>query len=98
MFDTTTAQLPAPTEGQPIPCTLDALASLPDEEVWLASRKSRETRQAHAGDVRRFMRLLGITSREALRQVDRKTMLANGAKLEDFQRTVGHADPATTPL
>jgi hypothetical protein len=98
MFDTTTAQLPAPTEGQPIPSTLDALASLPDEEVWLDSRKSRETRQAHAGDVRRFMRLLGITSREALRQVDRKIMLANGAKLEDVQRTVGHADPATTPL
>jgi integrase/recombinase XerD len=86
MFDTTTPQLPAPTEGQPIPSTLDALASLPEEEVWLASRKSRETRQAHAGDVRRFMRLLGITSREALRQVDRKIMRAYARHLREVQR------------
>jgi integrase/recombinase XerD len=86
MFDTTTPQLPAPTEGQPIPSTLDALASLPEEEVWLASRKSRETRQAYAGDVRRFMRLFGITSREALRQVDRKIMMAYARHLREVQR------------
>jgi hypothetical protein len=77
MFDTTTAPPPALAEGTPLRSTLDALASLPEEEVWLASRKSAETRQAYAGDVRRFMRLFGITSREALRQVDRKTMIAS---------------------
>jgi integrase/recombinase XerD len=86
MFDTATAQLPAPTEGQPIRSTLDALASLPEEEVWLASRKSRETRQAYAGDVRRFMRLFGITSREALRQVDRKVIMAYERHLREVQR------------
>jgi Phage integrase, N-terminal SAM-like domain len=86
MFDTTTPQLPAPTEGQPIPSTLDALGSLPEEEVWFASRKSRETRQAYAGDVRRFIRLFGITSREELRQVDHKIMMACPRHLREVQR------------
>jgi hypothetical protein len=86
MFDTTTPQLPAPTEGQLIPSTLDALGSLPEEEVWFASRKSRETRQAYAGDVRHFICLFGITSREELRQVDRKIMMAYPRHLREVQR------------
>jgi integrase/recombinase XerD len=86
MFDTATAQRPVPTEGKPIRSTLDALASLPEEGVWLASRKSREIRQAYAGDVRRFMRLFGITSRKELRQVDRKTMMAYERHLREVQR------------
>jgi integrase/recombinase XerD len=186
MFDTTTDQLPAPTEGNPIRSTLDALTSLPEEEVWLTTRKSRETRQAYAGDVRRFMRLkvrdLHTTGGyDALRVIHKRgkrdvliihpetaerlrtylatavhgqdrdgplfrrltrsgseqdmrrplspervewvmrtytqqiglglgysshsmritfitTALDHGAKLEDVQRTVGHADPSTTQL
>jgi integrase/recombinase XerD len=86
MFDTTTAPLPALAEGQPLRSTLDALARLPEEEVWLASCKSPETRQAYAEDVRRFMRLFGITSREQLRQVDRKTMIAYERHLREVQR------------
>jgi integrase/recombinase XerD len=86
MFDTTTAPLPARSEGQPLPSTLDALASLPEEEVWLASCKSPETRQAYAEDVRRFMRLFGITSREQLRQVNRQTMIAYARHLREVQR------------
>jgi integrase/recombinase XerD len=34
----------------------------------------------------------------AMRATFITTALENGAKLEDVQRTVGHADPATTPL
>jgi len=86
MFDATTAPLPARSEGQPFPSTLDALASLPEEEVWLASGKSPETRQAYAEDVRRFMHLFGITSREQLRQVNRKTMIPYARHLRDVQR------------
>jgi Phage integrase, N-terminal SAM-like domain len=86
MFDTTTAQLPPLSEDKAIRSTLDALTSLPEEEVWLASRKSPETRQAYAEDARRFMRLFGITSLEQLRQVDRKTMIAYERYLREVQR------------
>ena len=37
-------------------------------------------------------------SSHAMRTTFITTALANGATLEDVQRTVGHADPATTPL
>ena len=58
MFDATTAQLHALSEGKAIRSTLDALASSPEEEVWLASRKSRETRQAYADGTNGFERIL----------------------------------------
>jgi site-specific recombinase XerC len=86
MFDTTTAQFPALTEGQPLRSPLDALARLPEEEVWLASRKSPETHQAYAEDVRRVMRFFGITSREQLRQVDRNVIMAYERHLREVQR------------
>src|SRR5262245_43360403 len=57
-----------------------------EEEVWPASPKSREARQAYAGDVRRCMRLFGITAREALRQVDRTIMMAYARHLREVQR------------
>jgi integrase len=37
-------------------------------------------------------------SPHAMRATCMTTALENGAKLEDVQRTVGHADPATTQL
>jgi hypothetical protein len=67
--------LMAPTGALPLQSTLDALALIPEGDVWLASRKSAVTRQAYAGDVRLFMRAVGITSREELRQVDHKAVI-----------------------
>jgi len=91
MPDATLPMLVAPTGALPLQSTLDTLALMPEEEVWLASRKSRETRQTYAGDVRLFMRALGITSREELRQVDRKAVVA----WERHMREVQHLHPTT---
>ncbi len=36
--------------------SLDDLAAIPEEEVWLASQKSARTRRAYRQDVAHFMR------------------------------------------
>jgi site-specific recombinase XerD len=56
--------------------TLDQLASIPEEEIWLAKQKSPQTRRAYRLDVRHFMRALGITSTDELRQVDHRAVIA----------------------
>ena len=56
--------------------SLDVLAAVPEEEVWLASQKSARTRRAYKLDVGHFMRTLGITSLEQLRQVDHRALIA----------------------
>lgn len=55
---------------------LERLAEIPEEEVWLASQKSARTRRAYRLDVAHFMRVLGITSPEQLRQVDHRAVIA----------------------
>ena len=47
---------------------LDQLAAIPEEEIWLAKQKSKQTRRAYKLDVRHFMRALGITGTDELRQ------------------------------
>jgi integrase/recombinase XerD len=66
--------VPADRRGQLTP--LDALAAIPEEEIWLAKQKSRQTRRAYRLDVRHFMRALDITSADALRQVDHRAVIA----------------------
>ncbi len=56
--------------------SLDALAAIPEEEVWLASQKSARTRRAYRLDVAHFMRTLGITTPDQLRQVDHRAVIA----------------------
>ncbi len=56
--------------------SLDALAAISEEEVWLASQKSARTRHAYRQDVAHFMRTLGITRPEQLRQVDHRAVIA----------------------
>ena len=63
MSDTPT--FPVPANRRQLP-TLDQLAAIPEEEIWLAKQKSRQTRRAYRLDVRHFMRALGITSTDAL--------------------------------
>ncbi len=56
--------------------SLADLAAIPEEEVWLASQKSARTRRAYKLDVAHFMRTLGITTPEQLRQVDHRAVIA----------------------
>lgn len=56
--------------------SLDALAAIPEEVVWLAKQKSARTRRAYRGDVTHFLRSLGITGAEQLRQVDHRAVIA----------------------
>src|SRR5271170_6539270 len=71
--------------------TLDQLASIPEEEIWLQKQKSARTRRAYRLDVQHFMRTLGITSPEELRQADHKAVIA----WERFMREVEHAASST---
>jgi hypothetical protein len=56
--------------------SLDALAAIPEEEIWLASQKSARTRRAYRQDVAHFMRTYSITAPEQLRQVDHCAVIA----------------------
>jgi integrase/recombinase XerD len=71
--------------------TLDQLAAIPEEEIWLAKQKSGQTRRAYRLDVRHFMRALGITTTDALRQVDHRAVIA----WERMQREQDGAAPST---
>jgi len=67
--------LPAlPSAGEP--ASLEALAAIPEEEIWLASQKSARTRRAYKLDVAHFMKTLGITTPDMLRQVDHRAVIA----------------------
>ena len=67
--------LPVPAARRQL-APLDQLAAIPEEEIWLAKQKSKQTRRAYQLDVRHFMRALGITSTDALRQVDHRAVIA----------------------
>src|SRR5919204_1049997 len=56
--------------------SVDQLAGIPEEEIWLASRKSARTRLAYRNDVMHFMRTLGINSIDELRRVDHRAVMA----------------------
>ena len=75
MSDSTApALLPPPRPGQL--ASLADLAAIPEEEIWLASQKSARTRRAYKQDVAHFMRTLGITTPDQLRQVDHRAVIA----------------------
>jgi len=66
-----------PATSRPGPLApLDALAAIPEEEIWLASQKSARTRRAYRQDVAHFMRTLGIIAPDQLRQVDHRAVIA----------------------
>lgn len=67
--------LPVPARSSQL-TRLDQMAAIPEEEVWLAKQKSRQTHRAHQFDLRHFMRALDITNTEALRQVDHRAVIA----------------------
>jgi integrase/recombinase XerD len=79
--------LPVPADRRQL-ATLDQLAPIPEEEIWLAKQKSRQTRRAYRLDVRHFMATLGITTTDELRQVDHRAVIA-------WERTVRKTEHAS---
>ena len=71
-----TDALSIPTSRSGQLASLDALAAIPEEEIWLASQKSARTRRAYRQDVAHFMRTLGVATPEQLRQVDHRAVIA----------------------
>lgn len=64
---------------------VETLAAIPEEEVWLAKQKSARTRRAYRLDVQHFMRTIGIASREELRQVDHRAVIAWEAHMRESE-------------
>jgi|SRR5882724_2453409 len=91
MLTFTPHHLVPPSESSALPSVVDALAVVPEEDVWLASCKSRHTREAYARDVRHFMRTLSITSRAQLRAIDHRAVIS----WERYMRDVEGAQPTT---
>jgi integrase/recombinase XerD len=56
--------------------SVEVLKTIPEEEVWLASRKSARTRRAYRTDVAHFMNTFGISTPEELRRVDHRAVIA----------------------
>jgi site-specific recombinase XerD len=79
------------TTTTPATRTLAALAAVPEEEVWLAKQKSARTRRAYKLDVAHFMRTIGISSPDELRQVDHRAVIA----WERFMRETEGAQAST---
>lgn len=71
MIDNATLPVPIDNGGGRV-STLDQLAEIPEEEIWLQKQKSARTRRAYRLDVKHFMRTLAITASEELRQADHK--------------------------
>jgi integrase/recombinase XerD len=71
--------------------SIAALANIPEEEIWLSKQKSARTRRAYRLDVTHFMRTLGITTPEELRQADHKAVIA----WERYMRETEYAASST---
>src|ERR1700722_7738735 len=71
-----TAALPVPADQPGQLSRLDQLAIIPEEEIWLAKQKSRQTRRAYRLDVQHFMRTLGMTTTDALRQGGHRAVIS----------------------
>lgn len=74
--DSTTNLLAKRTPGTPATTTLETLAAVPEEAVWLAKQKSPRTRRAYKADIQHFMRFCSISEPEELRQVDHRAVIA----------------------
>jgi site-specific recombinase XerD len=84
--------LPAPIHtGRGRVSTLNQLASIPEEEIWLSKQKSARTRRAYWLDVTHFVRTLSIAAPEELRQADHKAEIA----WERYMREVEYAAAST---
>jgi site-specific recombinase XerD len=71
--------------------TVDALAFIPEEQVWIAGLKTENTRRAYQLDVTHFLQTVGIASGEALYRVDHRAVIL----WEKWMREVEHLEPST---
>jgi integrase/recombinase XerD len=60
------------TAGESRLSSVARLATIPEEDIWLAKQKSARTRRAYRLDVQHFMRTLGIATAAELRQADHR--------------------------
>lgn len=74
--DSTINSLVKRSAGTPGTTTLECLAAIPEEAVWLAKQKSLRTRRAYRADVQHFLRFCGIEAPEELSQVDHRAVIA----------------------
>ena len=65
--------------------SVEVLKTIPEEAVWLESRKSARTRRAYQTDVAHFMRTFNITSPEELRQIDHRAVYAWERQLREVE-------------
>jgi integrase/recombinase XerD len=87
MMDDTT-NLPSITDsGRGRLSTIEQLADIPEETIWLQKQKSARTRRAYRLDVQHFMRTLGITTPAELRQADHKAVIAWERYMRETERT-----------
>jgi site-specific recombinase XerD len=92
MTMTDDTSLPVPTTtGRSRVSTLEQLADIPEEQIWLQKQKSARTRRAYRLDVQHFMKALGITTPAELRQADHKAVIA----WERFMRETERAAAST---
>ncbi len=89
--DSHTLLLGKPHDRTAVATTLDALAAIPEEQVWLAKQKSPRTRRAYKQDVQHFLRTVGIVRAEQLRQVDHRAAIA----WERYMRETEGAEAST---
>jgi integrase/recombinase XerD len=71
--------------------TIDRLAAIPEEEIWLQKQKSARTRRAYRLDVQHFMMTLRIGTVDELRLADRKAVIP----WERYMRESEHAASST---
>lgn len=69
-MDNNTAFAIIPQHNLPAASTIATLATIPEEEIWLARQKSPQTRRAYRLDVQHLMQTLRI------RSVDHKAVIA----------------------
>jgi integrase/recombinase XerD len=95
MIDDTT-NLPTPIDtGRGRVSTLEQLADIPEETIWLQKQKSARTQRAYRLDVQHFMRTLGITTPAELRQADHKAVIAWERYMRDrARRSIDDPPPA----
>jgi len=89
--DLNTVLLVKQADSTPTKTRLQALATIAEEEIWLAKQKSPRTRQAYKLDVQHFLRTLGISDRDQLRQVDHRAVIT----WERFMREDEDAEAST---
>jgi integrase/recombinase XerD len=90
MDDSSTLPVPIAAGSNRV-STVARLAAIPEEDIWLAKQKSARTRRAYRLDVQHFMRTLGITKPEELREADHKAVIA----WERYMRESEHAAAST---